>query len=228
MATKIISKGICIYCNQTILNANMAKHLDDHLASEQKNNAAKKLETYCHIEIKAGKYFLHLLAHGQIDMEMIDYFLREIWLDCCGHLSAFMCKKDEIEMEEKVQDALQPATKLIYEYDFGSTTTLDIIAHHHYQLPLQKQLQLLSRNEPLQIMCDECNNNAAQTICTTCTWNGGGYFCKTCAIKHKKTCEDFAEYSKMSLVNSPRAGVCDYSGGSIDKARDGFYKPKIK
>jgi hypothetical protein len=228
MATKNSSEGICIYCNQTILKANMAKHLENHLATEQKNCTVKTTETYCHIEVQAGKYFLHLLVHGQIDMEMVDYFFKQIWLECCGHLSAFMYKNNEIEMEEKVQDILQPATKLIYEYDFGSTTTLNIISHNHYQLPLQKQLQLLSRNEPLQIMCDECNSNAAQTICTTCTWDGGGYFCKTCATKHKKTCEDFADYAKLPLVNSPRAGVCDYTGGSIDKARDGFYKPKIK
>jgi hypothetical protein len=39
-----------------------------------------------------------------------------------------------------------------------------------------------------------------------------------------KKCSDFDDYAAMPIVNSPRAGVCGYTGGTIDKERDGAYK----
>ncbi len=49
-------------------------------------------------------------------------------------------------------------------------------------------------------------------------------YCEECAIKHEATCEEFADYARMPIVNSPRMGVCGYEGGSIDKERDRAYK----
>ena len=47
-------------------------------------------------------------------------------------------------------------------------------------------------------------------------------YCEKCKKKPEKTCED-ADYSMMSVVNSPRMGECGYEGGSIDTERDGVY-----
>ena len=34
-------------------------------------------------------------------------------------------------------------------------------------------------------------------------YEGTGFFCDDCAEKHTKECEDFADYAKMPVVNSP-------------------------
>ena len=48
-----------------------------------------------------------------------------------------------------------------------------------------------------------------------------------CAKKHKKTCSDFSDF-EMPIVNSPRMGVCAYSGGSIDTKGDGPWQGKYE
>ena len=40
-------------------------------------------------------YFLSLWVDGNASLEMIDNFLRRIWLECCGHMSAFTNKKQQ-------------------------------------------------------------------------------------------------------------------------------------
>lgn len=112
-----------------------------------------------------------------------------------------------------------------YEYDFGSTTYLQMKFVNEYVLPKQrKAITLVSRNEPLPIFCQICKTEPAKYICEIHMYNGG-FFCKKCSKKHAKECEDFEDYAKMPVVNSPRMGTCAYDGGSIDKKRDGVYKP---
>ena len=52
--------------------------------------------------------------------------------------------------------------------------------------------------------------------------------CEKCAEKHAKECEDLSDCAAMSVVNSPRMGVCAYNGGSIDTERDGVFVKKVK
>lgn len=40
------------------------------------------------------QYWLHLDVAGNAQLEDLDQFLRDIWLECCGHLSAFRIGKD--------------------------------------------------------------------------------------------------------------------------------------
>ena len=34
-------------------------------------------------------YWIHIAAHVQAKLDDLDGFLRDIWLECCGHMSAF-------------------------------------------------------------------------------------------------------------------------------------------
>ena len=116
--------------------------------------------------------------------------------------------------------------KITYDYDYGSTTRLFLKGLKHYQLNETKNVLLLSRNEPEKIMCSTCKKKPAICLCVTCNYESDAFFCEKCAKKHEKECEDFADYSEMPVVNSPRMGVCGYEGGSIDLERDGVYKMK--
>jgi len=153
-------------------------------------------------------------------LEDVDNFLRKTWLECCGHLSSF--KIDGINydsggsvqifdveksktMGSQLRRVLIPGQTFSHEYDFGSTTYLDmkIISE---RLGLLKDIEIISRNNLPDFRCDKCNVPAKE-ICTECVYDEKGLLCEECAKNHKCDEEMF-----FPLVNSPRTGVCSYTG----------------
>lgn len=68
-------------------------------------------------------------------------------------------------------------------------------------------IEIFARNEIPEILCDECGKFPAVEICPECQCDGSGWLCGSCANNHKCDQEMF-----LPVVNSPRAGVCGYSG----------------
>ncbi len=221
MEEELVSEGKCVFCDQLLLQDDIAQHLATHLATMEKEDKDKSPQTYCHIGVEAAEMFLHLLVKGELTMKSIDRFLQNIWLDCCGHMSNFGHKDFKVSAKQKVGDVFQTKVKIFHDYDYGDTTRIFLRGIKNYSLALKEDIVLLSRNEPLKLMCDKCKKQPAADICIVCD---NTYFCQKCAEKHEKECEDFSDYSKMPVVNSPRMGVCGYTGGQIDQDRDGIYK----
>jgi len=223
---KIISEGKCLYCSKTISQQGFTRHIATHFKLMQAQMPSS--QTALHIVVSAGSYFLHLLAPATTSLKTIDSFLRKIWLECCGHMSAFSNGRwgDDIGITRKLGDAFNMKNKIVYRYDFGSTTELQVEVKGAYKIATAGIL-LISRNEPLAIMCNSCQQEPATTICAVHVYDEGeGWYCNNCAAGHEKVCEDFADYAKMPVVNSPRTGECAYDGGSVDIERDGVYKNK--
>ena len=131
----------------------------------------------------------------------LDRFLREIWLECCGHMSAFRQEGHQLEMGRKIRDIFIPGMELTHEYDFGDTTKLSIKVLSESEGPMKKKpIEILARNEPLEIQCDEYGQALAVEICSECQWDGEGWLCESCA-----------EEMRLPVVNSPRAGLCGYT-----------------
>ncbi len=223
---KVQSEGVCVYCNKTVKKQGLSRHIATHL--KQMELETKKPQNALHLVVSAGPYFLHLLVPAICDLADLDYFLRDIWLECCGHISAFSHVRygDDIDKDTRIGKAFERIDSLFYAYDFGSTTELGIANKGIYNIPT-KQIVLVSRNQPLPIMCSTCQKLPATCMCIVHYDGDSGWYCKVCAPKHKKECSDFADYAKMPVVNSPRCGVCGYTGGIIDKVRDGVYKLPI-
>jgi hypothetical protein len=237
--------------------AGIHRHLKTHLKQKEAENERGKSYLLkvegCSRNFSA--YFLSLWVDGETEMEEIDNFLRDIWLECCGHLSAFTSpqakpqnvvdefhkmqrenpnmealelfdkwlaqnqkESNEIPMTRKAKAVFSKAPKLKYEYDFGSTTSLQLIVLGEYKVKADDRIVLLSRNEPLDWLCDSCKKLPATQICTA-EWDGEIMFCDKCAKKHDKTCPDFEDCA-LPVVNSPRMGICSYTGGCIDQERD--------
>lgn len=262
---QITSEGKCLFCSKLFKKAGITRHLNTHLVEKIKDNKPGKS---FHVRIDpnprwgSSPYFLNLWVDGNALMEHIDIFLRNIWLECCGHMSAFtnpahrkqfggagmfdLFEAQELLMQgkmrayenmmeetngevpksKKVKDILYNGLKLEYKYDFGSTTDLLLTVAAEYPVRVDEPIVLLSRNEPLQMMCDVCHVHPANTICAICMGEEENLFCNTCAEKHAETCSDFADYARMPVVNSPRMGVCAYEGGTIDTERDGVFNKK--
>jgi hypothetical protein len=150
---------------------------------------------------------MHLKALGRASFGDLDMFLRDTWLECCGHMSGFSAGEEEIDMNEKLSDILSPGQTWLYEYDFGSTTELLLKVVSEFKGTLKKgKVEILVRNEAPQIICNQCEKSAT-TICTECIYDNQGWLCDDCARKHYCDEEMF-----LPVVNSPRTGVCAYAG----------------
>ena len=130
---------------------------------------------------------------GRRTLHELDLFLRSVWLECCGHLSHFdvggvvysmMVPKpgddfhfqpmDEREeqwrhMGAAVGSAIKPATWFEHQYDYGTTTELDLRHVNEFEglaqalSPSQprhgRKIVVLARNHPLQ-SCRQCGRPA--------------------------------------------------------------------
>jgi len=216
MAKRAPLDGTCAICKAAVTRRNVKKHLQGHFeesgkkakgAAERKRSAKLfhlLVEGY---GLSGDLYWMHLKALGSARLRDLDTLLRDTWLECCGHMSVFSDGEKDFEMGVKLKDILRPGLKLNYEYDFGSTTELLLTVVSEIEGSIKKgQVEILARNEAPRIKCDQCENPAT-TICTECLYDGEGWLCDDCATTHGCDEEMF-----LPLVNSPRAGVCGYTG----------------
>ncbi len=162
----------------------------------------------------------------------MDGFLRDLWLECCGHLSAFTIDgtsylptppdgafggffSDENEEEMRkavVGEVLQPEMKFKHEYDFGTTTELQLGVVGAVEIPGRlKDIRILARNTAPVIPCGVCGQ-PARWICGQCGgYEDKGIVCKAHAGEHECGGEML-----LPLVNSPRVGQCGYTGPEYD------------
>jgi hypothetical protein len=237
----LVIEGTCGFCQEKVIGAAMTRHLKKHLTDKAKQAPAAGKKAF-HLLVEGqswylqGKlYFLHLLVGGESELFELDDFLRGIWLECCGHLSAFHAKGRTYDydwedpeapigedMEQTMSEVFYPGLVLRYEYDFGSTTQLEIKVLGEYPLDTDDNIVLMTRNEAPHILCDTCGKKPAVQLCTIHYGGEPIFFCAACGKKHAKTCPDFDDYSALPAVNSPRMGVCAYMGseGGIDAERD--------
>jgi hypothetical protein len=153
------SSGKCIGCDQTFDKRNITKHLS---TCEQLKNVIPPSSTEgLHIIVTHGGYWLHLAAPQDLTLAQLDGFLRNIWLECCGHMSAFTIGgrrytgSSRVDMGERSMNValgkvLTHKTRFLHEYDFGSTTQLTLLVNGPWQMPEQreKSVALLARNNP--------------------------------------------------------------------------------
>lgn len=110
-------------------------------------------------------------------------------------------------MQVRLDKVLKPGQTCSYEYDFGSTTELTVKVISEQEVEAQKKaIQILARNNLPLVPCDVCGEPAT-TTCTQCIYEDKGCLCDACAKGH-----ECGEEMLLQMVNSPRAGVCGYTG----------------
>ena len=241
--TRRTSMGRCRLCGDTFNRSGIGKHLsacrrradiEDPLSdmrAEAPTKAPARVRSF-HITVKDrydSRYWMHLDVPKKMKLRALDSFLRTIWVECCGHLSAFsisgvMYNVDNTDsfgsfagrrpqnMEVPSYRVLHPGRTFQYEYDFGTTTELTLRVVSEGVMELRHGIRLLARNDAPELTCHSCKSASATVICTQCIGYEGpdstqGYLCDNCKMHHR--CD---EWMLLPVVNSPRVGRCGYTG----------------
>ena len=144
-------------------------------------------------------YWLIIQIKENATLDDLDQFIRDIWVECCGHLSAF--EIDGVSYEREPDD------------DFGSTTEIMVKVLDHYSAQKQNEkVVILSRNNPPQFACSICGNQKATWINAFRIYDEDLFWCEECVNKLEEG--ELEAYENdvcfLPITNSPRMGVCDY------------------
>jgi hypothetical protein len=223
------SRGKCSYCGKSYTKGGLTKHLVTCKARKESNTKAvtkskAKPQKIFHIvasDYYDKDYWLHIEIPAKSTLAILDSFLRDIWLECCGHLSMFkiheqsysvhpMTEYGDKSMKFKLEQVLRSGMTFQHEYDFGTTTYLSLqVIGERESIVKPNEIHIMARNDPPKIMCQECGENLATEVCSMCIWeyNSKAWLCEKCLPKHG--CEE--DYF-LPVVNSPRVGMCGYTG----------------
>jgi hypothetical protein len=221
--------GLCQLCGGEIARARAAVHVAECApAHDVSAGALQQL-----VQLRATSpglrlYWIDFEAKADAKLEAIDAFLRRVWLECCGHLSVFRiggvdyfspgyefglvgpfgAGVTERSMKIKLGDALC-SERFEYEYDFGSTTALQLEVTGGRSGRIGRYaVRLLARNSAPVFPCATCGAPAT-LICPYCIHEGTDAF--TCD-EHRGGHGCGEQEAFLPVVNSPRAGVCAYVG----------------
>lgn len=200
-------KGHCYLCGRELSKGGVKAHLKTHEESSGEPCVQLKIEG-----ARNKNYWLYVDMPRKATLEDLDSFLRDIWLECCGHMSAFSVSRRELSMSTRLE-RFKLGDKLLHEYDFGTTTEcLVTVAGFAMRTPQQKKkVRLLARNDPPELKCCKCGADATW-ICTACMWEAENpFYCDACLEEHVKE-EPEHEEMDLPVTNSPRMGMCGYCG----------------
>ena len=119
-------------------------------------------------------------------------------------------------MRAKLKDILLHGMTFLYEYDFGSTTELTLkVLERGISKARGGPVRLLARNGEIVFSCVKCGKLATM-LCLECQEEVGGpedeenvFFCDRCIDKASHSHD---KEMRIPVVNSPRMGVCGYTG----------------
>ena len=229
--TRQTSKGTCTFCHGEFSKAAMSRHLEtcqQRAAAEAKAGGRQKTQktSKFHLVVEGRdlpQYWMHLEVPASATLTALDRFLRDTWLECCGHLSAFEIGgvryaidagmfEEPFDMGDKsmrvrLEKVFSPGRVSTYEYDFGTTTELKLKVISEREAETRgKTVQVLARNNPPEMLCEVCGKPAT-SVCSQCIFDDRGWVCDACAENH-----ECGEDMLLPVVNSPRVGMCAYTG----------------
>lgn len=219
---EIKDEGVCRFCLRAFSGRSIGRHLVACKAKKQKDGqdatGGKEITSIYHVKIQGYQpYWLHIEMKATAALADLDQFLRDIWLECCYHLSQFKINDTSYlvpiamggwwdpeakSMDVQLQKVLRVKDKFEYEYDFGTTTYLEGQLYSARDGVLNDKVRILARNNPPEFQCLNCKAKAT-TICMECY----EVYCQDCLVEH-----ECGEEMALPVVNSPRMGVCGYAG----------------
>ena len=211
-------EGTCTYCGGTYTKSGMVRHLRACADREAAIAAANGPEqSLYHLRVDdewAPPFWLDLELRGSAPLEALDSYLRSIWLECCGHMSQFTTGgwgSRELSASRRAEEVLGADTELVHLYDFGTTseTRIRVMDVRTGAPTTEHPIALMARNERPDLRCMECDR-PAEWLCVECMYEteDNGLLCDEHVDAHPHD----AYGEPLPFVNSPRTGMCGYTG----------------
>jgi len=150
MATRKQSKGTCAYCGKEMSKAGISKHLQTCVERQAAIAKAEQVpgsrEQLYHLRVQDAynpAFGLDLEMRGSQSLKDLDFYLREIWLDCCGHMSEFSAGG--------FMHTVRKARKLSDVFPYGECELLHVYDYTHPHKNYGDPLPLM--NSPRTGMC---------------------------------------------------------------------------
>ena len=228
-----LDQGTCNLCSKTVKAMGCTSHLKSCIPKtlglkpvkiDAGAAAGARKARYMLLKVDncgVRDYWLQLGARADVTLSELDGFLRELWLECCGHLSEFLIQEVsytspswgfDTPMDDARSMDVAIGTVLPYKgygrhiYDFGSSTELHIQSTNLYSVPDSRRdldrIQVLARNIAPEFACDTCGKPALYLeVDEEDMW------------EYRHYCDDHRPENEgygYNIVNSPRCGVCAY------------------
>lgn len=214
-------KGKCYYCNRELTERTIKRHIKtcskikEVISDEIKDNKKTRNQFILSMKDKYDKntYCIYLSMDENLQLQHLNKFIRDVWVECCDHLSSFYIdgmiyddnRNQLYQMNAKLKEVLSIGQKFEYQYDFGSTTHIILEVIDKIQVSKShSQIEILARNNENECTCNQCGKQAEYYQYET-----ESFFCEECA---EKLDEDEFEELYRGYFNSPRDGVCGYVG----------------
>lgn len=243
-----LTSAKCRLCGRMLGKRQMTNHLKACWKQHTVVAAGKATPRWFHLVVEARyapDYWLHLQAPANCTFGDLDGLLRAIWLECCGHLSAFefpvqrklyrrAAPLDIAAMvEELVREAQQPFSDDAASGDalmgqpLGGMLKPGAVFSHQYDFGTTTDLALRVVGEyaapalrgAFKLLA---RNEPPAILCSVCA-KPATQLCQQCAEDGVGVfCDacasrhDCGEKMLVPLINSPRTGVCGYCGPSVE------------
>lgn len=219
------TRGKCTRCGYTGTRGVLRKHLADcseplaHRPGRRGRVPPDASGLLIEVVGRPKAYWLFLGVANDAKLTDIDALLRATWLECCDHLSEFVVGRTRYtsvssptfsfgprpqSMHIQVGKVFRPGVPIEHQYDFGSTTVLDLSLVGPLPIALpSRTAALLANNVAPDFACGECGHPAA-SVCVEC--DSPAFLCAACSRRHRRG------HMLHRVVNSPRMGICGYDG----------------
>lgn len=162
-------------------------------------------------------FWLYVSVKKDASLKQLDQFLRDTWVECCGHMSMFRigemtysCNTRMLpgkSMNAKLQNVIEQGVKFDYDYDMGSTTELELEMVGVIKMAARRQkAMLLAENFMPKYKCIRCGRRAELVTRMDMGPIENGAFCMKCGA----AAEEEGIEGLLPLLNSPRTGICGY------------------
>ena len=222
----------------------MSRHLNACWEKHLLPKSGKKARPWFHLVVEGQHsrgYWLHLQAPANGSFGELDGLLRAIWLECCGHLSAFNfpVKRPSgrgIALDYgMLAEIWQPGGPSPWEDESSDDGLMDqpldsklqpgVVFNHEYDFGTTTKLVLRVAGEHASPTVQRefkllARNDPPAIPCSECP-RPATQICAECMYEGRAAfCDACARQHKcgeemlLPLINSPRTGVCGYCGPS--------------